>query len=669
MQAIILAAGMGKRLKELTQDRTKCMVQVNGVALIDRMLHQIESRHLSRIVIVVGYEGEKLMKYIDTLGIRTPIVYVQNPIYDKTNNIYSLALAKDYLCQDDTLLFESDLIFEDAVIDQLLDDPRETLALVDKYESWMDGTCVKLGPDDSIASFVPSKNFRFEEAHEYYKTVNIYKFGRHFSRTHYVPFLEAYSKALGNNEYYEQVLRVIAMLDDPEIRAKRLNGQLWYEIDDIQDLDIASSMFAQDPDLRVSLMQGRYGGYWRYPQLLDFCYLVNPYFPPQRLIDEIQANFTPLLTQYPSGMRVNALLAARNFAVHQRNILVGNGAAELIKALMARLEGVTGFIRPTFEEYPNRYQDRPNVCFTPAGPDFRYTADDLMAFFGPQDIDNLVLINPDNPTGNYIPAPDVLRLADWAQEKGIRLILDESFADFADEADNTFIRQDLLDRYRRLYVVKSISKSYGVPGLRLGVLASGDQDLIAALKKDVAIWNINSFAEFYMQIEEKYKKDYARSLELIRAERARFRRELEKLPNLRVPGQLSHGGAAGRPVRPGHHPGPAGEPLHPGEGPVSQAGRAAVSPPGRPGHPGQRPAAGGPAAPVRRIKAYIAPSGPAGGGNFMLRFFIPQKFLSTSYANLLENSTLSGGHPAPRSAILLLNTTQCLLFITYLATG
>jgi len=541
MQAIILAAGMGKRLKELTQDRTKCMVQVNGVALIDRMLHQIESRHLSRIVIVVGYEGEKLMKYIDTLGIRTPIVYVQNPIYDKTNNIYSLALAKDYLCQDDTLLFESDLIFEDAVIDQLLDDPRETLALVDKYESWMDGTCVKLGPDDSIASFVPSKNFRFEEAHEYYKTVNIYKFGRHFSRTHYVPFLEAYSKALGNNEYYEQVLRVIAMLDDPEIRAKRLNGQLWYEIDDIQDLDIASSMFAQDPDLRVSLMQGRYGGYWRYPQLLDFCYLVNPYFPSQRLIDEIQANFTSLLTQYPSGMRVNALLAARNFAVHQQNILVGNGAAELIKALMARLEGATGFIRPTFEEYPNRYQDRPNVCFTPAGPDFRYTADDLMAFFGPQDIDNLVLINPDNPTGSYIPAPDVLRLADWAQEKGIRLILDESFADFADEADNTFIRQDLLDRYRRLYVVKSISKSYGVPGLRLGVLASGDQDLIAALKKDVAIWNINSFAEFYMQIEGKYKKDYARSLELIRAERARFRRELEKLPNLRViPSQANY---------------------------------------------------------------------------------------------------------------------------------
>ena len=119
--------------------------------------------------------------------------------------------------------------------------------------------------------------------------------------------------------------------------------------------------------------------------------------------------------------------------------------------------------------------------------------------------------------------------------------MDESFADFADEADNTFIRQELLDAYKRLYVVKSISKSYGVPGLRLGVLASGDTELIDALKKDVAIWNINSFAEFYMQIEEKYKKDYAQSLDRIRAERARFRAELEKLPNLRViPSQANY---------------------------------------------------------------------------------------------------------------------------------
>ncbi len=117
-----------------------------------------------------------------------------------------------------------------------------------------------------------------------------------------------------------------------------------------------------------------------------------------------------------------------------------------------------------------------------------------------------MLINPDNPSGNYIPAPDVLRLADWAQEKGIRLILDESFADFADEADNTFIRQELLDRYKRLYVVKSISKSYGVARPAAGCSGLRRPGPDRRPEKDVAIWNINSFAEFYMQIEEKYKK-------------------------------------------------------------------------------------------------------------------------------------------------------------------
>ena len=135
MQALILAAGMGKRLKKLTSNNTKCMVKVNGVTMIERMLNQIDKRGVSRIIMVVGYEKDKLKEYIDSLGIVTPILYIDNPIYEKTNNIYSLSLASDYLVEEDTLLFESDLIFEDSVLDAILDDPRETLALVDKDES------------------------------------------------------------------------------------------------------------------------------------------------------------------------------------------------------------------------------------------------------------------------------------------------------------------------------------------------------------------------------------------------------------------------------------------------------------------------------------------------------------------------------------------------------
>ena len=541
MQAIILAAGMGKRLKELTQGNTKCMVKVNGVTMINRMLHQIEKHHLSRIVIVVGYEGKKLIDYIGTLDIKTPIVFVDNPIYDKTNNIYSLALAKEYLKQEDTLLFESDLIFEDAVIDALVDDPRDTLALVDKYESWMDGTCVKLNDDDSIEAFVPGRSFKFDEINQYYKTVNIYKFSKHFSETHYVPFLEAYQSALGKSEYYEQVLRVITMLDDPVIQAKRLNGELWYEIDDIQDLDIAESMFMSDEDKRVDMLSGRYGGYWRYPQLIDFCYLVNPYFPPQKLMDEMKASFEKLLTQYPSGMRVNSLLAAKNFGVHEENILVGNGAAELIKALMSDFSGKLGIIRPTFEEYSHRYKEEDLVVYWPNNDEFRYGVQDLIDFFEDKDIQNMVLINPDNPSGNYICKADLLKLIAWTGKENIKLLIDESFVDFAEEEDATIINQEILNANKHLYVMKSISKSYGVPGLRLGVLASGDVDTIAKLKKDVAIWNINSFAEFYMQIEEKYKKDYNAALVRFKKERARYVSELSNMDGLRaIPSQANY---------------------------------------------------------------------------------------------------------------------------------
>lgn len=531
MQAIILAAGMGKRLKELTQSNTKCMVKVNGDTLISRMLNQLDQLGLSRIVLVVGYEGKKLIDYIETLEIDTRIEFVENPVFDKTNNIYSLALAKDYLVREDTLLLESDLIFEDNVLRALVEDSRETLALVDKYESWMDGTVIKLDREDNILEFVPGKKFVFEDIPYYYKTVNIYKFSRHFSESHYVPFLDAYSKALGNNEYYEQVLRVITMLDDPEIKAKRLEGQLWYEIDDLQDLDIASAMFMQDDYEKVRMIQGRYGGYWRYPKMIDFCYLVNPYFPPRRLLDELKANFENVLTRYPSGMRVNSLLAAKNFSVKQEHILVGNGAAELIKALMDNLEGRLGIIRPTFEEYPNRYLGEKQSCivYTPEKEDLSYNADDIVHFFADKQLNTLLLVNPDNPTGNYIPHEEVLRLAEWCGAQGSKLIVDESFVDFADEEDATMIKEDILEKYPFLYIMKSISKSYGVPGLRLGVLASADEALIAKLKRNVAIWNINSIAEFYMQIEEKYKKDYADSLKAVRSSRTEMIRGLEEM--------------------------------------------------------------------------------------------------------------------------------------------
>lgn len=540
MQALILAAGMGKRLGELTGENTKCMIDVNGIPLIDRSLNALVKAGIRKVIIVTGYKGENLKRHILGLGCGIETVFVDNPDYATTNNIYSLFLASGHLCEDDTILLESDIVFEDSVLEKLVSDPRPDLALVDKYESWMDGTVVTLKPDLSIADFITKKDFRYKDIGSYYKTVNIYKFSRDFSIHYYAPFLKAYCNALGNNEYYEQVLKVISLLDECPMKALPLHGEKWYEIDDIQDLDIASGMFAATAEEKWKAVGRRYGGYWRYPHLKDFCYLVNPYFPSPNMTDEIKASFESLLREYPSGMDVNSLLAAKNFSVRKEYIVVGNGAAELIKAYMEGREGKCGVILPTFEEYPNRLPASQVVRFIPENRDFRYDADDIISHFNGSGIRTLLLINPDNPSGNMIPAKDLFRLIEWSGKKGMDLVVDESFADFADE-DVSLIHNDILKANPHLTVIKSISKSYGVPGLRLGVLASGDEALVASLKKEVSIWNINSFGEFFMQIFEKYHKEYSESCARFREERKIFFRELSSLPWLRViPSQANY---------------------------------------------------------------------------------------------------------------------------------
>ncbi len=541
MQAIILAAGMGKRLGELTQNNTKCMVQVNGISLIDRTLTQLSQLDLTRVVIVIGYKGDNLRQYIGNEYKGLKIEYIENPVYDKTNNIYSLSLAKKELQEDDTLLVESDLIFDNSLFPMIVDNPYPNLALVAKYETWMDGTMVRLDDENNIVNFVPKKAFKYSDVDCYYKTVNIYKFSKEFLCTHYVPFLDAYTKALGNNEYYEQVLRVITLLDKCDLKALPLNGQKWYEIDDVQDLDIAETIFAPEED-RLPLYQKRYGGYWRFPNLLDFCYLVNPFFPPQKLKDELKANFDVLLSEYPSGMRINSLLIAKYFHIKKEYAVVGNGAAELIKSLMEHTEGKIGVTYPTFEEYPNRCKKEQLICFVPQNRDFSYSATDLKNYFADKSISTLLVVNPDNPSGNFIPYMDLLDLIAWAQDRDIRIVIDESFVDFSEGYENnTLLRDAVLERYDNLVVMKSISKSYGVPGLRLGVLASGNAELIKQIKNDVSIWNINSFAEFYMQIYGKYENDYKKASALFIEERERFYRELKTIPWIRViPSQANY---------------------------------------------------------------------------------------------------------------------------------
>ena len=541
MQALILADMKKSSMNCLSGDGPDCMIQIDGISIIERMLKQLDNSKVSKVIIVVGRNKEKIIGAISNLNLKAEIVILENDSCEETGSIYSLLLAKEYLLLDDTVILNAQMIVEDSILESVLNEKKECNVLVDTDKSWMTGETVSIGDDERVLSFGKKKISSVHSSTASYKMVGICRLDREFTEKYYIPVLETMIDVLGNSLDYSAPLNVIAMSEDVKIRALYIRNAHWREINNIEDINQATILFSKDKKSIADKMLGSWGGYWRYPNYLDYFYLVTPYYPPCELVEELQNNFKALLEQYPSGMRVNAELAASAFGISPENIIVGNGAAELIKSMMGFIKGKTGFVRPTFDEYPNRYTEIETVNYLVESEDFSYSASDLIEYFDKTNISNLVLVNPDNPSGNYIPKGDMMRLISWAGDKGIKVIIDESFVDFSDEIDSSLIDQETLSRYPNLYVIKSISKSYGVPGLRLGVLASGDKKLISWMKTDVSIWNINSFAEFYMQICGKYRGSYVKSLEKFRKERNRFVSKLRELGCIRViPSQANY---------------------------------------------------------------------------------------------------------------------------------
>ncbi len=531
MQAMILAAGMGRRLGKITENKTKGMVEVSGKTLLERSLSILTSfPEIERIVLVIGFAGEGVKNVFGNSFNGKEIVYVENPDYDKTNNIYSLYLAKDMFGQDDTILLESDLIFEKDIIKKLLKRDEQNGVLVSKWQNWMDGTVVTLSETNNISQFVPKEDFDFNNTDKYFKTLNIYKFSKEFINNIYIPFLSAYCDAFGHNEYYENILGVITFINKSQLKAEIIEDEKkWYEIDDHNDLDIAQTLFSNDADTYLK----RYGGFWRFPELKDFCYLVNPYFPPETMLQEFKMVFNRLITEYPSTSSIQRKLASDMFECSPQNILVGNGASELIAALIPLLDqNNIGVPVPTFHEYIARSDENKIKYFSANSADFKYGKDDIIDFS--HNIETMIIVNPDNPTGNFIPKKDLLEIAAHFKKEGKTLVIDESFVDFADGTEpQTLIDDEILDENQNLIVIKSIGKSYGVPGCRLGVLASGNSELIKKVQESLPVWNISSIGEFFLQIFHKYRKDYLKSMKKIVVQREKLFQELSSINFIR----------------------------------------------------------------------------------------------------------------------------------------
>ena len=530
MQALMLAAGMGKRLGTYTDNQTKCMVKVGGRTLLEHAADALRQAGIRKFVIVVGYEGEKLMAFAREKLSDFELEFVVNSDYATTNNIYSLYMAREQLAADDTVLLESDLIYEPQLIRLLLEAPEPNMVAVAKYEQWMDGTVTLVDDDGLIREFIEKKDFSYASVDRYYKTVNVYKLSRSFCAEQYVPFLEAYIRAYGRNQYYEMVLKALAHLPFAGLKAFEMGGIKWYEIDDVQDLDIANTLFAPDSE-RLATYGGHFGGYWRFGNLKDFCYLVNPYFPPKKMLEQMMYVYPTLLTEYPSGMRVQKLLAGKMFGVKEDYLLAGNGAAELINTLGRTMRGQTALSIPAFNEYVRCFPNCEIVRLDSAANGFRFDMEELRR--AAAECDNLIIVNPDNPSGAFLTKNEILDLAAICHEHGTRLVVDESFVDFAERSLRfTLLKNELLEAYPELMVVKSISKSYGVPGLRLGVCASSDRAWIDELRQLLPVWNINSFGEYFFQIYGLYAAKYEAACDEIVRQRAIMSERLAGFPFL-----------------------------------------------------------------------------------------------------------------------------------------
>ncbi|MDE7253404.1 MAG: aminotransferase class I/II-fold pyridoxal phosphate-dependent enzyme [Acetatifactor sp.] len=539
MQALILAAGMGKRLQKYTQNQTKCMIRIAGKTLLEHACDALKSAGIHKVILVVGYHGEELVEYARHNVADIEFEFVYNTIYDTTNNIYSLYLARDYLRRDDTVLLESDLIYEPTVIQQLVQNEQPNLAAVAKYEYWMDGTVCTLDASGNIVEFVEKKDFDYANVEQYYKTVNIYKFSKKFAAERYIPFLETYIHVYGSNQYYESVLRIIAHINKLDLVAFDIGDSKWYEIDDTKDYNIAGTMF-QSEEQKLGSYESQFGGYWRFPKMYDYCYLINPYFPTGHLQEQLKYMFEALLTQYPSGMRVQRINAARIYEIDENCLLVGNGAAELINVLGRVYSGTIGVPVPAFNEYLRCFENSEKVPIVSERDNLALDKQQILDVL--DKIDMLVLVNPDNPSGSFLSKEDLLDIITECQRREKMCVVDESFVDFADpDVRYTLLNQRILDQYNNLIVIKSISKSYGIPGVRLGVLATSNIELLEKIRSNLAIWNINSFAEYFLEVFPLHAQDYVRACDRLAEERVRFVECLGKFKFLKVyPSQANY---------------------------------------------------------------------------------------------------------------------------------
>ena len=479
-------------MRPLTDATHKTLLEIGGRTVIQWIIDALLENDVRDLVVVTGYRAGDLRTCLDSTYPACAITYIHNERYAETNNIYSMALALDGISLDsDVLLVECDLIFEPAVIRRLLRSPHANVALVDRYRAGMDGTVVDIAGDLITDVITPKRQGPGFQLEGKFKTLNIYRFSQEFCAGTFKKLLDYYA-AISHNDYYEMVLGIIIYLQQEAVHAEVLQGERWTEIDDPNDIDVARFLF--DPASRKQTLDRSFGGFWNY-DVLDFCFLRNMYFPTGAVDSELRNSLPALTRNYGSAQCVLDAKLATYLLCGAEPLTVLNGASQVYPTLAAYFRGRRTLLpAPTFGEYARCF---PQACHYPDNG--TNNIDDIAA--RARDAEVVVFVNPNNPTGTCIPSRAIYSYA--ASHPGQIVVCDESFIEFSFQP--SLVR--LLEKppLENVIIIKSMSKTLGVPGIRLGYVYTRNVPFRQAVRQTLPVWNLNSIAEHFLEVILKHR--------------------------------------------------------------------------------------------------------------------------------------------------------------------
>ncbi|NQU33456.1 MAG: histidinol-phosphate aminotransferase family protein [Bacteroidetes bacterium] len=276
----------------------------------------------------------------------------------------------------------------------------------------------------------------------------------------------------------------------------------------------------------------QHGGYYRY-NFTDHAYLYNLYFPPKAVFTHLKDNIHSLVLNYPVAQDALAELIGDIIKQPTERIAVGNGASEIIKIISGHLSKKIIVPVPSFNEYANAAPEGQAVEFPLEFPSFQLDVEKFAAEAIKVNADLAVVVTPNNPTSMLVPKADLIRLAQKLDNHNCMLIIDESFLDFANNKEQISLEQNI-DKYPNMAILKSMSKAYGICGLRIGYLLSANLEFVATVRNGIHIWNINGFAEEFLRILPQYKHEFEDSCEKVKLDRDTFYKKLCAIKGMTV---------------------------------------------------------------------------------------------------------------------------------------